>query len=254
LYLPIKYNYEYQKPIINDYQQLIDMANSYNPEIQLQQHSIDIADVNLKFNKNQAQPDMDFNIALKASQNNGVFGFESYSDSLSNIKSPDTLLQQYQLSYHYPIANRQVKANVKQAASVLRSGQLNLQQQQRSIAYAIENASITLQSSRLRTTIAKRQRNLARKTLSKALKQQQIREITEYEMVDKNQVLLDAERKLIDAQKDYKQAESSLLSQLGLLPAHYAQHTINNQFEKYRLNYLKAYKQLYFFTDSGVNL
>jgi len=254
LYLPIEYNQENQKAIIEDYPQLLGLANDYNPDMQVQQYNIDIADLNLKFNQNQARPDVDFNVAIKASQNNGLFGYESFSDSLSNLKSPDTISQQFQLSYNYPIANRLVKANVKQAASALRSEQLSLQQQQQSIAYAIENALIALQSSKLRTAIAKRHRDLAKKTLDKALKQQEIRAVTEYEIVDKNQVVLDAERQLISAQKSYKQAEASLLSKLGLLPAHYVEHTVNNEFEEYRLHYLKAYKQLYFFAEPEVGL
>jgi len=250
LALPIDYNYENQAAIIDDYSQLLQMANDYNPDIEVQQYNIDMAELSLKFSQNQARPDIDFNVAIKASQNNSPFGYESFSDSVSNIRSPDTILQQYQLNYNYPILNRAVKANVKQAASALRTQELTMQQQRTTVAYAIENALITLQSSRLSTNIAQRQRDLAKKTLEKAIKQQEIREVTEYEIVDKNQVLLDAERQLISAQKRFKQAEASLLSGLGILPAHYVEHTLNSSFDAYRINYLKAYRQLYYFVEA----
>lgn len=249
--LPIGYNVEKQKQLLDDYQQLLSLAHEFNPGIEVQQYNLDIADVNLKFSQNQAKPDVDLNLAIRAGQNNSIFGYESLSDSVSEIGSPDTLLQQVQISYRYPIANRQAKANVKQAAYAMRVQELGLKQQKNALAYALENALIELQSARLSTRIAQRHRDLAQKTLQKALKQQELREVTEYEIVDKNQSLLNAERQLISTQKRFKQAEAELLSQLGVLPAHYVEHTLSNQFDQYRINYLKAYQQLYYFSEGG---
>jgi|GEM_PF-1126352 len=249
LALPVDYNQEQQQSIADDFTQLVNLANDHNPDIEVQQFNIDLADLSMKFSENQARPNIDFNIAITAGQTNSPFGYESLSDSLSNVGSPDTIVQQAQLSYSYPIANRRVKANLKQAASALRAQELAMQQQRTSAAYGIENALIALESSRLSTKIARRHSDLARKTLEKAVKQQEIREVTEYEIVDKNQEVLNAERQLVSAQKRFKQAQAILLAQLGLLPAHYAEHTQNNAFDSYRINYLKAYRQLFYFIE-----
>ncbi|MGH6635722.1 MAG: hypothetical protein ACRED0_06145, partial [Gammaproteobacteria bacterium] len=83
----------------------------------------------------------------------------------------------------------------------------------------------------------------------KALQQQQVRVVTEYEVAEQNKRLLTARLDHIRAQTDRKRAEAGVLAALGIIASTYAERSSQTEIDRHRLTLLEANGVLRHFGD-----
>jgi outer membrane protein TolC len=198
----------------------------------------------------RTRPDVRLVATVNSVQSNGVFGYQSFGDSINKTFDPDVLQQNYSLVYLYPWRNQAVKAQLNQAEAVTTRQELVVKQTDNSIYRDINNAQIALNSAGERVKITARNVELAELTYEKAVAQGELGLVAAYEIVQQNQRLLTARLEYIQAQTERKQAEAQLLAALGVLPKSYAERTAQTALDRHRLNVLAANHVLRHFGDN----
>lgn len=198
----------------------------------------------------RTRPDVRLTATANVLQSNGVFGYNSFGDSINKTFDPDVLQQTYRVEYLYPWGNQAVKARLAQAEAVTTRQDLVVGLTNNRIYRDINNAQIDLASAEERVKITARNVELAELAYEKAIAQRELGGVTEYEIVQQNQRLLTARLDHIQAKTVRKQAEAQLLAALGVLPKSYAERTAQTALDRYRLEVLAANHVLRHFGDN----
>jgi outer membrane protein TolC len=198
----------------------------------------------------RTRPDVRLTATANVLQNNSVFGYNSFGDSINKTFDSDVIQQTYTLEYLYPWGNQAVKARLAQAEAVTTRQDLVVGLTNNRIYRDINNAQINLTSAEERVKITARNVELAELTYEKAVAQGELGLVAAYEIVQQNQRLLTARLDHIQAKTVRKQAEAQLLAALGILPKSYAERTAQTALDRYRLDVLAANHVLRHFGDS----
>jgi len=213
--------------------------------------SVDLRAARIEQQRRAVRVRPDINLVAEAlfRQSNGVFGYESLGGSIENVVDPDSVAQTYRLEYLYPWGNRAVKARLAQAQAVSTRQSLVLRATDNGIHRDLNNALVALASANERVAITDRNVQQAELAYQKALQQQQLRVVTEYEVVEQNKRLLTARLGRIQAQTDRKRAEAGVLAALGIIASTYAERSSQTEIDRHRLTLLEANRVLRHFGD-----
>jgi outer membrane protein TolC len=221
-----------------------------NPDLAAASVDVKSARIDQERSAVRTRPDVRLVATVNSIQSNGVYGYQSFGDSINKTFDPDVLQQNYSLVYLYPWRNQAVKARLNQAEAVTTRQELVVKQTDNSIYRDINNAQIALNSAGERVKITARNVELAELTYEKAVAQGELGLVGAYEIVQQNQRLLTARLDYIQAKTVRKQAEAQLLAALGVLPKSYAERTAQTALDRHRLNVLAANHVLRHFGDS----
>ncbi|MGH8611957.1 MAG: TolC family protein [Gammaproteobacteria bacterium] len=213
--------------------------------------SVDLRAARIEQQRRAVRVRPDINLVAEAvfRQSNRFFGYDSLGGSIDNVVDPDNVAQTYRLEYLYPWGNRVVKARLAQAQAVRTRQSLVLRATDNGIYRDLNNALVALASANERVAITDRNVQLAEIAYQKALQQQQLRVVTEYEVVEQNKRLLTARLGRIQAQTDRKRAEAGVLAALGIIASTYAKRSSQTEIDRHRLTLLEANRVLRHFGD-----
>ncbi|MGF1612414.1 MAG: TolC family protein [Gammaproteobacteria bacterium] len=249
LLLPKGYQDVLQRPFIAPTEQTI----SANPQRLVATVDVEQARLDEARNRVRKRPDINFLAEAEFSQSNGVFGYDSFAESLGNITDPDVITQAYSLEYLYPWGNRAVKAAYAQAEADRERQQLLLRETENRLSRQLRDALVELASTAERVDITARNAQLAALAYEKAVSEEQARLTREVEVVTQSVRLLNARLEHVRALAERKQAETQILATTGVLGKVYAERLARNQLERYRLSLLKANGMLQHFGSQGIS-
>jgi len=216
------------------------------------------AEVFVRFQKQQSRPDItaSANVTWDQTQlpNSGRFRGDTGIGYLNPIKSigegfnEDSLSEAYTLTFRRQMFQRAEHARVKIAQDRLEQQLITSRMTENTIVQQINDALGELDSAKASVDAARARLENSRKAFNYTLDMHREGRITEFEIVSKNQDMLDAEFGINAAQVRFKSAETRMLFALGTLPGEYPERTAPNEFDRYRLGLLKASSALHFFS------
>jgi outer membrane protein len=215
LFLAEGYLPNLEQPLNISLEQALNEGAVNNPILTIQQINVDSSNLNLRQKQVQTRPDVSLATSVKAAESNSQFGYESAADAYSGVIDPDNITITTQVSYNLPLKNKLARANLGQAQTQHARQEIALRQARSQIQRDIRNAYANYQSADARIRIAAENLTLANTAFRKALAKQELRSVTEYEMITKNNDLLAARTLHIDAKFARKKAEAQLLTAMG---------------------------------------
>ncbi|MGH8624282.1 MAG: TolC family protein [Gammaproteobacteria bacterium] len=227
----------------------IDRGSADNPDRAASSVDLRAARIEQQRRAVRTRPDINFVGEAVFRQTNQVFGYESLGESIENVVDPDIVSQTYRVEYLYPWGNRAVKARLAQAQAVTTRQSLVLRATDNGIHRDLNDALVALASANERIAITARNVQLADLAYQKAIQQQQLRVVTEYEVAEQNKRLLTARLEHIQAQTDRKQAEARVLAALGIIANTYAKRSSQTKIDRHRLTLLEVNHVLRHFGD-----
>jgi outer membrane protein TolC len=229
------------------------------PELRSAAVATKIARIMVKFQRQQARPDVSVTGSVTLSQTQvangdgfrgaGGTGFGDIGDSLANVFRRDVQDESYSALYQRSLFHRGENARVAEAETALDKQKLDVRSLENRIKNDVNDALARLDSARAAVEAAKSRLENSRKAYEVTLDLQKAGRVTEFEMISKNQDLYGAEYALNTVLANYKQAETQLLFAQGVLAARYPERTAPNEFDKYRLGLLRASNALQFFGE-----
>ncbi|MBT7410875.1 MAG: TolC family protein, partial [Methylococcales bacterium] len=220
---------------------------TYNPELKEIELNKKIAEINVEASKVAARPDLSYILASTFSQSNSVYGYAHLDRSLANIVEPDSVSIFTRLSYRYPWGNHAANANITVSEAALENQKILYQVSKNKIQTSYNNANMAVESAKSRVKVTKRLYELTQLTYKKSIKQMDLGKITEYELLVKNNDMINAQKTWIQSLIDKKQAEARLLAAKGILARIYALRTAQTVFDRHRINSLAQNAGLKYF-------
>lgn len=251
VYLPLGYTRDLSTPLEAPARSVDRQDVADNPRVRAQRYDLDASEVVLTQRDLQRRPDVTLSASVSARQSNAVYGYGDFLDSTDSLFSPDTVTQNYALNFLRPWGNRAVHAAHAQAEAQALAQTLLLRGEQNAQARALADAQVGLTSARARTEITARNRELARFAYERAVDRQRGRTVTEFEIILKNNDLLEANRQWVDAVIEAKQAEARWLAAKGNLPQRYMERTAQTGMDRFRVRSLAENRLVPHFSGGG---
>ena len=183
--------------------------------------NLDISDVNIRFFRNQALPDLDLNASYGAQGIGGTFfrrsgsGIESqvigtipggFFDALGVLRQRDYPNWNFSLTLSYPLLGSQADAQVARARLQRSQSLTRLRALEVQIAAEITNAALTVQSNLKRVEAATAARELAQKRLEAEQSKFDVGMTTNFFVVQAQRDLRDAQNVELRALADYRKS------------------------------------------------
>ncbi len=238
VYLPIQYSVSLAAPLDVNPAQLKREQVAMNPLLQSQRYNVETADVLLRQSDINRQPNLTFNAGANFLQSNSVFGYHEWNSAMARVFKPDIISQNYSLQLTRQWGNVAAEAGYAQAGYNRDISELTLRSTENTLTHALSDAAVNLVSARARTDIARRNWQLVQTAYQKAVDQQRSRTVTEYEIIQQSQQLLQATNDWVNAVISAKQAEANWLAAVGELPSKYADRTAQTSAEEGRVKAL----------------
>jgi outer membrane protein len=183
--------------------------------------NLDISDVNIRFFRNQALPDLDLNASYGAQGIGGTFfrrsgsGIESqvigtipggFFDALSVLRQRDYPNWNFSMTLSYPLLGSQADAQLARARLQRNQSMTRLRALEVQIAAEVTNAALTVQSNLKRVEAATAARELALKRLEAEQSKFDVGMTTNFFVVQAQRDLRDAQNTELRALADYRKS------------------------------------------------
>ena len=164
-----------------------------NPQITVSRLSVDAGEAVLNFSEETLKPDLNVVLSLGLSQSDAVLGYESATDSLSNVFDPDNTRWFAGLSYRLPFGRQAEKARREQASLSLRRAQNSVRQTEVALAASAGSHYAQVAASQRLLTEARERVRLAESAFERALTARNRGVIPEFEFIAATSELARAE-------------------------------------------------------------
>lgn len=183
--------------------------------------NLDVSDVNIRFFRNQAMPDLDLNASYGAQGIGGTFfrrsgsGIESqvigtvpggFLDALSVLKERQYPNWNFSLTLSYPLFGSQADAQLARARLQRNQSMTRLRALEVQVAAEVANAALTVQSNLKRVEAATAARELALKRLEAEQSKFDVGMTTNFFVVQAQRDLRDAQNTELRALADYRKS------------------------------------------------
>jgi len=193
-----------------------------NPDLQAAKINVQLADISLKFSKNQALPDLKLTTGMSWLQSSAVYGYSNVGASVAALMRPDERDSFMILNYRVPWGNKPALERLTEAEERYKQAQKSMLSVANSINHRLQDAITGLNGARERAALADKNKELADSLYGSAIERFGLQRLTMFELVNKNSEVLNAGFRAIDAQIEVKQQEAQLLAAEGTLTNHYA--------------------------------
>lgn len=202
-----------------------------NPDLRGSQTDLELAEITLKFEENQAKPDLKIVTGISYTQDNGTFGYRDQGSSLGHVVKPDAKNNFIGLTYRVPWGNKPAEERLRQARQTYLQAEKNTLKVANQTERRVTDALSGLNAARKRVELSRKARDSAERVYSDVVKLWNEGRVPPlaanksypaFELLRKNNDLLNARFLLIDALTAYKQAEAELLSAEGALTSRYS--------------------------------
>ena len=188
----------------------------------------------------QTNPDIRANASAQLSQNDALFGYRHFEDSLTNIFDPDSVTTSLGIGYATTLGERAAHAARTQAEAGERQQALVRDATELVLDNELRDAGTAVRSARARVDITRRGKESAQMVFDRAKQYQDDRRVTEYELTEKLLKLLETEKAHVQALVAAKQAEARLLGAAGLLVDRFGERTAETEMDRQRISGLKT--------------
>jgi outer membrane protein TolC len=206
------------------------MAN--NPDLRVAKADLDTAAVNLKYAHNQVRPDLKLNSGVTWTQNALPFGYGHFYTALDNLFRADTRNGFVSLNYRVPWGNRPAEDALNLAEEQYKQSGKSMSSVATTVSRNVNDAVAGVLSAREQAAIAWKNVQRAEEAL-RLVKElweqgrvpdagQAVKNSPTFTLLLKNNELLSAKLRYIQAQIGLKQAEGQLLAAQGLIAARFA--------------------------------
>jgi outer membrane protein TolC len=221
----------------------VDLDDSYvireNPNYRNAVVRVKIAELDRKLAGNQTLPDLKLATSYESTQLSSTYGFDSPWQSTNyTFANPDRKVFGASVAYRRILRNRAAEAALALTEHVLQGQGYRLRQVENQLDRDFENARIALKSALERVAITRTNEELAQSVYDRALRFQRERRVTEFEIIDSIQALLNARDRHVQAQIDVRKAESRLLNAAGALAQRFAERTAQTDYDRARLKFM----------------
>lgn len=226
--LPVRYTQRLNLEFPHRPSEALGVALTQNPDIRSSQASVDSATIGVKFAKNQSRPDVKLVASVNYDQNENTFGYRDTAKSLGKIMHPDAKNNFVGIEVNIPWGNKPALARLDIAEQAYLEAEKSATKVLNNVEKQIDDALSSLSTTRKRITIARANRDTAAKvyqTVTDLWDKGRVPSLAEnksypaFELLRKNNDLLNATFTMIDAMTEYKKAEAQLLAAQGTLPS-----------------------------------
>lgn len=219
LLLPVAYQESLERVPNIDPDLALRNAMERNVDIKRSQTLLDASQIELSHRINQAKPDLTVSASLSLGQSNQVFGYNSLERSLSNILNPDIRTMSIGFTYRIPLGNGAVKAALGQARVGVMQARDQLTQSQNQIVQQLSASMDALQSGMKQTELSRINMKLAEDAFGAATRRRALGLITEFELLEIQNDLLNARLNHVDALVQYRKNIARVLASQNMLAA-----------------------------------
>ncbi|MEA1938001.1 MAG: TolC family protein, partial [Pseudomonadota bacterium] len=220
-----------------------------NPAYVSQAVALNIAKAIRDTRIHQTRPDVTASGYISLNQSNAIFGYEDWEDSWGHLFNPDSLTTTAALAYNYPLFNRAIEAMASESRLGFERARLAMRQTALDLQQTLESSAANLEAARARVGITARGAKLSESVYDRALRMQEMRRVSEYEVAQRLVDLLGARQTEIDARIALKQAETNMAATYGILPRLFGEMTAQTAADMKRLRLLAESGRLQHFGE-----
>lgn len=248
LYLPIDYARHLNKELDLESADAFAIAEEYRPELQASRISVEAGEISREFARVQTRPDVNFFGSLSVDQEGDPVGYDSPTQALSNITSPDSRSWNAGLNFRRPWGNRALEAAYAGATARYSDLELGLRDLENVVEQNVGDALAGVYTARQRIKIAEKNVALAEDAYERLLRRRKTAgDVTELEVVLNSRRVLEARAQRIAALVDHKVAETQLLTAQGIIANQYGHQLASSNFEIHRIDLLAKNDAVHFF-------
>ena len=204
-----------------DASRVIDSAMSNRAEIRSAEQALESAQVARRHATAQARPDISLVLSWTFSQTDTAVGYKRFTGSVANIIDPDSDDLFVGVFYRRPLGNVALKAARDRAGYLHSQARFTLDQQRISVADEVNRAVADLLSNEAQVKLTKANADLALQAHERAQRLRTQGVVSEFELLNTYQELLNARVAHVQAQARYQQSYADLQRAQGLLGSRY---------------------------------
>jgi outer membrane protein TolC len=217
IYLPYSYAHDLETPVAVTYDGAMTTAHINRPAFFIAKLGRDSADVGLKLAQNQARPDIQFSSTVALGENGSTYGYADPLQSQGNLIHPDTVNQNYALTYTYPWQNRAANAAVDIARLSVEDQEIVIRQTETQVRQEIATDLTAVQGARAELVHATEETRLLRSAYESLVRQLDAGLVGDDQIILALRNLISAEQTQIGARIDNREAETALLYAQGII-------------------------------------
>ena len=218
IYLPYSYAHDLETPLAVSFDGALTTAHINRPAFFIVQLGRDSADVALRLAQNQARPDLQFSTSVALGENGSTYGYSNPGSSQINaLAHPDTVNQNYALTYTYPWQNRAANAAVDIARLSAEDQEIVIRQTDTQVRQEIATDLATVQGARAELVHATEETRLLRAAYESLVRQLDAGLVGDDQIILALRNLISAEQATIGARIDNREAETALLYAQGII-------------------------------------
>lgn len=217
LYLPYSYVRDLDTPLAVTLDGALATARTNRPDFFVARLDRATAEVNLNLAKNQARPDVQVGASVRSGENGSVYGYANPLHSQERLIRPDTLNQNYSVTFTRPWGNRAAEAAVDIARLSAEDRDIVIRDTDARVKREITTDLATVQSARARVASANSEARNLRLAYESLERQLGAGLVGEDQIIQAMRRLLSAELSKISARIDNREAETALLYDQGTI-------------------------------------
>ena len=219
---PVGFTGELAREELPDIRQSLDAAMQDHPLLKVQSLAVDLDEVELKYRERQLLPNVSLNFSYNISEENAVFGYPTFGESMAGLADPDSRNYSVTINFSYPFGNNDVNSRHAQARAAREQALDTLHLARIGITRNVNDAVSNTYSSGNRLNLAGTNLKLARSSHEIALQQWERDKVSAFELLRSQKDLYDARTQYINALVARKKARVDLLAAEGKLATYQA--------------------------------
>ncbi|MEI6985364.1 MAG: TolC family protein [Rhodospirillaceae bacterium] len=247
IYLPYSYADELKKPLVVTLDAALDAARANRPDFFIVKLDRASAELGRDFAQNQARPDIKVGINTKLGENGSVYGYADPILSQARLAKPDTITQNYSLTYTYPLGNRAADAAVEIAQLSLEDRIIVIRDTDARVKRQITSDLAAVQSARAQLNHSTAEAKSMRAAYDSLERQLGAGLVGEDQIIQATRSLLSAELSRLGASVDSREAETILLYDQGTIASAMPGQTAQSSLDRRRLDLLADAGHLKYF-------
>ncbi|WP_319778232.1 TolC family protein [Maridesulfovibrio sp.] len=201
-------------------------ANENRPDLKLAQINLESSSIEERYSQNQILPDLKFFVNFSLAQENNVYGYSTFGESIGHLGDPDSVNCFVGFSYSLPWGNKALEASYAQAKARKRQDAMKVELTKNKMVEEINLVSSQAMSSKRLIDMSALNLKLKQYAYDKAKQlRQDDQQISDFEFLEKFNDLLDAKLSYLNALVEHRKAYVQHQASIGTLSEIYAPET-----------------------------
>ena len=233
IYLPYAYSRDLETPMVTSLEGALAMARANRPDFYLATLDRASADAGLALARNQALPDVQVKASTALTENGSTYGYADPLQSQMRLGRPDSITQNYGLTFTRPWGNRAAEAAVDIARLSVEDRAIASRDTEARVKREITSDLAAVQTARARQSHSTAEAKSLQAAYESLERQLGAGLVAEDQVIQASRSLLSARLNQLSAKVDNREAETTLLYAQGtianVLPAQTAQSALDQR-------------------------